>query len=121
MVVEFLVWTQTTIVLLAESLGIISLNLSSGVDPLSWFAEKTGGIGVDGVLITASTSSSEPVHGRSICRQRGHIVLIGVTGLSCVVIFFKKELTFRSVVLMALGVDSSYEQKGHDYPLGFVR
>ena len=39
-------------------------------------------IGVDGVLITAATSSSEPVHlAAQVCRQRGRIVLVGVTGL----------------------------------------
>ena len=47
---------------LAESLGITALNLSTGTDPVAWCLEHTGGIGVDGVLITASTASSEPVH-----------------------------------------------------------
>ena len=44
---------------LAGSLGIDALDLSSGVDPVSWCLDHTEGVGVDGVLITASTSSSE--------------------------------------------------------------
>ena len=36
----------------------------------------------DGVLITAATSSSDPVHiAAQACRPRGRIVLVGVTGL----------------------------------------
>ena len=47
---------------LAEELGISVFNLSSGLDPVAWCFEHTNGQGVDGVLITAATSSSEPVH-----------------------------------------------------------
>ena len=40
-----------------------------------------GGQGVDGVLITASTKSDEPVHqAAEMCRKRGRIVLVGVVG-----------------------------------------
>lgn len=68
--------------LLAQSLGITSLTLTPGVDTLSWCLEHTSGVGVDGVLITAATSSSEPVHlAAQACRQRGRIILVGVTGL----------------------------------------
>ena len=65
---------------LAEELGVVALNLSSGADPVSWSMDQTDGVGVDGVLITAATSSSEPVHvAAQSCRQRGRIVLVGVT------------------------------------------
>ena len=47
---------------LAEELGVTALNLSSGIDPVAWCLEQTSGIGVDGALITAATTSSEPVH-----------------------------------------------------------
>ena len=47
---------------------------------MAWSLERTSGTGVDGVLITAATSSSDPVHvAAQICRQRGRIVLVGVT------------------------------------------
>lgn len=109
---------------LAKVLGVNVLNLASGVDPVAWCLEQTGGIGVDGVLITAATSSSEPVHvAARVCRQRGRIVLIGVTGLELRRdLFYKKELSFQVSCSYGPGrYDSSYEQHGHDYPIGFVR
>ena len=45
---------------LAES-SVVDFVLSSGADPVAWCLERTGGIGVDGVLITAATSSSDRV------------------------------------------------------------
>ena len=110
---------------LAHKLGISVLNLvPGGIDPVAWCMEQTGGIGVDGVLITAATSSSEPVHfAAQSCRQRGRIVLVGVTGLELRRdLFYKKELSFQVSCSYGPGrYDSSYEQKGHDYPIGFVR
>ena len=109
---------------LAERLGFSVLNLSSGADPVAWCIEHTGGIGVDGVLITAATSSSVPVHvAAKVCRQRGRIVLVGVTGLDLQRdLFYKKELSFQVSCSYGPGrYDSSYEQQGHDYPIGFVR
>ena len=110
--------------LLAEELGVTALNLSSGVDPVAWLLEQTIGIGVDGVLITAATSSSEPVHvAAQACRQRGRIVLVGVTGLELRRdLFYKKELSFQVSCSYGPGrYDPAYEQQGHDYPIGFVR
>ena len=109
---------------LAESLGIHTLNLSAGIDPLAWCLEQTGGVGVDGVLITAATSSSEPVHLAAMsCRQRGRIVLVGVTGLDLRRdLFYKKELSFQVSCSYGPGrYDPTYEEQGHDYPIGFVR
>lgn len=109
---------------LAEGLGITTFNLSSGLDPLSWCMDHTDGAGVDGVLITAATSSSEPVHlAAQVCRQRGRIVLVGVTGLNLRRdLFYKKELTFQVSCSYGPGrYDPAYEQLGHDYPIGFVR
>jgi predicted dehydrogenase/threonine dehydrogenase-like Zn-dependent dehydrogenase len=109
---------------LAEGLGVTALNLASGADPVAWCLEQTGGIGVDGVLITAATSSSEPLHvAAQACRQRGRIVLVGVTGLELRRdLFFKKELSFQVSCSYGPGrYDPAYEQQGHDYPIGFVR
>ena len=40
------------------------------------------GRGVDGVIVTATTTSDEPMHqAAQMCRKRGRIVLVGVTGL----------------------------------------
>ena len=109
---------------LAETLGITPLHLASGVDPVAWCLEQTGGNGVDGVLITAATASSEPVHvAAQACRQRGRIVLVGVTGLELRRdLFYKKELSFQVSCSYGPGrYDPAYEQQGHDYPIGFVR
>lgn len=109
---------------LAASLGITALDLSSGIDPVAWCLEHTASIGVDGVLITASTASSEPVHvAAQACRQRGRIVLVGVTGLELRRdLFYKKELSFQVSCSYGPGrYDPVYEQQGNDYPIGFVR
>ena len=76
------------------------------------------------MLITAATSSSEPVHvAAQACRQRGRIVLIGVTGLELRRdLFYKKELSFQVSCSYGPGrYDPDYELQGHDYPIGFVR
>lgn len=109
---------------LAASFGIKALALGSGPDPLPWILEHTAGVGVDGSLITAATASSEPMHlAAEACRQRGRIVLVGVTGLELRRdLFYKKELTFQVSCSYGPGrYDPAYEQQGHDYPLGFVR
>ena len=109
---------------LAQSLGITALHLANDVDPVAWCLDHTAGIGVDGVLITAATSSSDPVHvAAQACRQRGRIVLVGVTGLELRRdLFYKKELSFQVSCSYGPGrYDPAYEQQGHDYPIGFVR
>jgi len=108
---------------LARALGLEVLQLG-GTDPVAWCLERTAGVGVDAVLITAATSSSEPVHvAAQSCRQRGRIVLVGVTGLELRRdLFYKKELSFQVSCSYGPGrYDPAYEQGGHDYPIGFVR
>jgi predicted dehydrogenase len=58
-----------------------------------------------------------------MCRQRGRIVLVGVAGLQLSRDdFFKKELTFQVSSSYGPGrYDPNYEEKGQDYPVGFVR
>ena len=80
--------------------------------------------GVDGVLITAATESDEPMHNAAqMCRKRGRIVLVGVTGLNLQrADFYQKELSFQVSCSYGPGrYDSNYEDCGEDYPLGFVR
>jgi len=82
------------------------------------------GRGADAVIITASTKSNEPVHqAAQMCRKRGRIVLVGNTGLKLSrEDFFKKELTFQVSASYGPGrYDKNYEDKGQDYPIGFVR
>jgi predicted dehydrogenase len=84
----------------------------------------SNGRGVDGVLLCASTPSSDPVHqAAQMCRQRGRIVLVGVTGLELDrADFYQKELTFQVSSAYGPGrYDESYEHGGQDYPFGLVR
>ena len=109
---------------LAEQLGITPVNLGGGQDPLAAAQAFSRGAGVDGVIITAATASNEPVHqAAQICRQRGRIVLVGVTGLELSRDdFYKKELSFQVSCSYGPGrYDPHYEDQGHDYPIGFVR
>jgi predicted dehydrogenase len=80
--------------------------------------------GVDAVIITAATDSDEPVQSAArMCRKRGRIVLVGVAGLNFSrADFYEKELSFQVSCSYGPGrYDPSYEERGNDYPIGFVR
>ena len=67
---------------LARGFGAETADLSKGEDPESIAGALSKGRGVDGVLLTLASKSSEPVaQAARMCRQRGRIVLVGVTGL----------------------------------------
>ena len=109
---------------LARRFGAEVVDLKSGADPVAAALEYSRGRGVDAVIVTASTKSSEPMHqAAQMCRKRGRIVLVGVTGLELSrADFFEKELTFQVSCSYGPGrYDPHYEDKGQDYPVGFVR
>lgn len=109
---------------LARRFGAEVVDLKSGADPVAVALEYSRGRGVDAVIVTASTKSSEPMHQAALmCRKRGRIVLVGVTGLELSrADFFEKELTFQVSCSYGPGrYDPNYEDKGQDYPVGFVR
>jgi predicted dehydrogenase/threonine dehydrogenase-like Zn-dependent dehydrogenase len=109
---------------IAQSFGAETVNLTTGEDPVSAADRFSRGRGVDGVIVTASTKSSEPVHQAALmCRKRGRIVLVGVTGLELSRDdFYKKELSFQVSCSYGPGrYDPVYEQGGHDYPPAYVR
>lgn len=109
---------------LAHRHGAEVVDLSAGQDPVKIAEKYSRGRGVDAVIITATTKSSEPVHQAALmCRKRGRIVLVGVTGLELSRDdFFKKELTFQVSASYGPGrYDHNYEENGQDYPVGFVR
>lgn len=66
-------------------------------DVLSAASAFSRGRGVDAVLLTAATKSSDPVsQAAQMCRKRGRIVLVGVTGLNLSrADFYEKELSFQ--------------------------
>ena len=109
---------------LARNLGADAVKISSNKDPIASAEIFSRGRGVDAVIITASTNSSDPIHQAAVmCRKRGRIVLVGVTGLELSrADFFEKELTFQVSCSYGPGrYDPDYEEKGQDYPIGFVR
>lgn len=109
---------------LARAFGAEVVDLGAGEDPVSAAAAFSRGHGIDAVLITASTKSSEPVHQAALmCRKRGRIVLVGVSGLELSrADFYEKELTFQVSCSYGPGrYDPTYEERGIDYPVGFVR
>ncbi len=109
---------------LARSFGALTVCLGDGEDPLVAAQTFSRGRGVDAVLVTASTRSSEPMsQAATMCRKRGRIVLVGVTGLELSrADFFEKELTFQVSCSYGPGrYDPQYEDAGQDYPFGFVR
>jgi predicted dehydrogenase/threonine dehydrogenase-like Zn-dependent dehydrogenase len=87
---------------------------------LSW----SHGRGADRILICADTPSDDPVNlAGAIARDRANVVAVGAVGLNFPrTVYFQKELNFVNSRSYGPGrYDPSYEEGGHDYPIGFVR
>lgn len=109
---------------LAQQFGAEICNPAKGEDPVIRGMAFSRGHGVDAVIITAATRTSEPVaQAAKMSRKRGRIILVGVTGLELNrADFYEKELSFQVSCSYGPGrYDSQYEEKGFDYPIGFVR
>ena len=109
---------------IARKKGIEAIQLSEGLDPVKAVENWTAGIGADGVIITASSKDNSLIsQAARMSRKRGKIVLVGVTGLDISrAEFYEKELSFQVSCSYGPGrYDEDYEQRGHDYPLPFVR
>ena len=84
----------------------------------------TKGIGADAVLIMAATPSNDPVElAGELCREKGRVVLVGDVGLDLPrAPYYMKELDFRLSRSLGPGrYDPEYEERGKDYPAGYVR
>ena len=104
--------------------GIIAINPADGTDQVKFVEEYTHQVGADGVIITASNKSNEIIsQSAQMCRKRGRIILVGVIGLDISrADFYEKEISFQVSCSYGPGrYDESYEQKGNDYPIGFVK
>lgn len=109
---------------MARRFGAETVALDRGEDPIAAAMAFSRGRGVDGVLLTLAAKSDEPIsQAAKMCRKRGRVVLVGVTGLKLNrADFYEKELSFQVSCSYGPGrYDAAYEQKGHDYPIGFVR
>tara|TARA_B100000519_G_scaffold203428_1_gene226712 strand:+ start:22258 stop:24387 length:2130 start_codon:yes stop_codon:yes gene_type:complete len=109
---------------LAKELGVDVIDISKNNDVIGLCKNFTNGIGVDAVLITASSKSNEIIHqSAQACRKRARIVLVGVIGLELKrEDFYDKELSFQVSCSYGPGrYEEKYENKGLDYPIGYVR
>jgi predicted dehydrogenase/threonine dehydrogenase-like Zn-dependent dehydrogenase len=84
----------------------------------------TDGFGVDAVIVTAATASSDPMHDAAqACRRKGRVVIVGDVGLELRRSdLYEKELDVLMSTSYGPGrYDPVYELDGQDYPLGYVR
>ena len=109
---------------LARQFGAETVDLSKDENPIDIAQVFSRSRGMDAVIVAATTKSDEVMHqAAEMCRMRGRIVLVGVVGLNLHrEDFFKKELTFQVSASYGPGrYDPLFEEKGQDYPVGFVR
>jgi len=105
----------------AKDLGI---EAGTNQNIIEHYQGLTHGRGFDHVLICADTLSDDTVElAGSIARDRGHVVSLGVVGLNLPrKLYYEKELFFQVSRSSGPGrYDLDYEEKGMDYPLGYVR
>jgi predicted dehydrogenase/threonine dehydrogenase-like Zn-dependent dehydrogenase len=112
-------WT-TELVTTEGGLGVVE----DGAATTDAVLARTHGHGVDAVLVTASTKSSEPV--MLACdrvRDRGCIVVVGDVGVELSrTPFYLKEIDLRFARSYGPGrYDRTYEEYAVDYPIGHVR
>jgi predicted dehydrogenase len=108
---------------LAQTLGC-DLTASSDSALKALVQTKTGDVGVDAVVIAAATASNGPVQlAGEIARSRGRVVSIGAVGNNLPrEIYYAKELQYQISRSYGPGrYDPEYEEKGHDYPMDYVR
>jgi predicted dehydrogenase/threonine dehydrogenase-like Zn-dependent dehydrogenase len=100
-------------------------HFTDSAEQLAAFArETTAGYGVDAVVICAGTPSSEVVNSAfDLCRQKGRVVIVGAVGMDLNrEAMYRKELDLRISCSYGPGrYSSEYEEKGFDYPIGYVR
>jgi len=107
---------------LAKELGA---DLTVKADDLKKATDQfTNGLGVDAVIVTAATKSNQPIElAGEIARQKGKVVVVGRIGMNVPrESYYQKELDIRLSMSYGPGrYNNEYEEKGHDYPYGYVR
>lgn len=109
---------------LAKELGADKTVNSIEEDPVIAIRNWTGGYGADAVLFTAATHSSEPLsQSFKMCRKKGKVVLLGVSGMTIDRgDMYKDEIDFIISTSYGPGrYDPNYESNGMDYPYAYVR
>ena len=109
---------------LAKELGADKVVNSAEEDPVVAVRNWTGGYGADAVLFTAATHSNEPLsQSFKMCRKKGKVVLLGVSGMTIDRgDMYKDEIDFIISTSYGPGrYDPDYESKGVEYPYAYVR
>ncbi len=109
---------------LARQLGCDRVVIGADLEVREAVRQATGGRGADAVLVTAASSSSGPVAlAGELCRDRGRVVVVGITKMDLPHrVYYDKELSLLLSRSYGPGrYDPSYEEQGVDYPLGYVR
>jgi predicted dehydrogenase len=96
--------------------------IEQGVADQVW--AQTGAVGVDAVIVAAAAPENGPLLlAAEIARDRGTIVLVGAVPIELPrAPLYDKELRFRVSRSYGPGrYDREYEERGLDYPIGYVR
>lgn len=107
---------------LALELGAEAVCDPAGLDDT--VRQWTGGYGADAVILCAAAKGSEVTNqALAICRQKGRVAVIGAVGMDLQRdALYAKELDFRLSFSYGPGRNQpGYEEKGLDYPIGYVR
>jgi polar amino acid transport system substrate-binding protein len=110
-------------VALARELGADDAVLRTG-DVAQAVQSFTGGVGVDAVIVAAATDSNDPIElAGEISRDRGRVSMVGAVRMDVPrKVYFEKELELRLSRSYGPGrYDPEYEERGRDYPIGYVR
>jgi predicted dehydrogenase/threonine dehydrogenase-like Zn-dependent dehydrogenase len=109
---------------LARELGAHYTVQAHVEDPVNAIYQLTGYHGADAVIVCAATRSDVPVNqGFEMCRERGRVVIVGDVGMGLErANFYHKELDLLISRSYGPGrYDADYEEKGVDYPIGYIR
>lgn len=100
------------------------LALCSAGNQTSFRAREFARYGADAAIITAATSSTEPIElAANILRDRGRIIVVGAVdlGVSRQPMYMKELSVYLSRSYGPGRYDPQYEEAGMDYPIGYVR
>jgi predicted dehydrogenase/threonine dehydrogenase-like Zn-dependent dehydrogenase len=109
---------------LARQLGIDEAVSAMGDARIKAVEKFTNGRLADSTIITASTSSNDPVElAGEITRGKGQVVAVGAVGMDIPRnVYYHKELELKISMSYGPGrYDPSYEEGGIDYPYNYVR
>lgn len=87
-------------------------------------ARLSAGAGADAVIVTAASDSAAPLElAGALARDRAVVSVVGAVKMEMPrKVYYEKELSVRLSRSYGPGrYDHSYEEEGHDYPIGYVR